>query len=89
MSTWQSQIIDNQSILSNFISDMNQRISTKTQEGVKASLEGNYTKANNLFSEARTYESLRDSLLINQKERDTQDAFQSAQTGKHSGRSRA
>lgn len=64
---------------------MENRILTKTKEGVKASREGNSVLANNLFSESVAYESLKDSVLIQQKERDTQDVFiQSTQTGKRS-----
>jgi hypothetical protein len=84
MATWQSQIIDNPSLSSMFIFDLEQRILTKTKEGVKASLEGNQTLANNLFSEARAYESLKASVLINQSERDTQDAFRKTQTSRGS-----
>lgn len=82
MTTWQRHLIDNPAILSNFILDMEERITRTTKEGVKASKEGNFNSANSLFGKAEAYESLKDSTLILQKERDTQDAFQSAQSGK-------
>ena len=74
---WMRQIIDNPSLLSEFVEDLSQREQFCTREGVKASKEGNYQRANASFGKAEAYRSLKNSVLINKKEGETQDAFQS------------
>ena len=74
--TWMRQIIDTPSILNEYMQYMEGKAAEAMREGVKASKAGNSYLANTHFGRAEAYESLKNTIQINLRESEAQDAFQ-------------